>query len=476
MRRAKIVATFGPATAGYATTHALLQAGVDIARLNMSHGEHAVHEQTYHQVREAARELDRPVGILADLQGPKIRLGRFADGPHHLAAGQRFTITVRDVEGTAEICSTTFSGLAADVTPGDILLIDDGKVAVRALRVDATEILTEVTVPGLVSNNKGINLPGVAMSIPALTEKDETDLRWALRCGVDLVALSFVRDATDIRRVHEVMDQVGRRVPVIAKIEKPQAVEKIEEIIDAFDAIMVARGDLGVELPLEEVPLVQKRAVELARRWAKPVIVATQTLESMIENPRPTRAEASDCANAVLDGADAVMLSGETSVGAFPVDTVRTMASIIESTEEHGLERIPALGTTPRTRGGSITRAAVEIADQLDAKVICTFTETGDSARRLARLRLATPVYAFSPSDTTVQTMALTWGLQPRRVPSVDSTDAMTELVDRMLHENGLATPGDLVVIAAGSPPGRAGTTNIIKVHRIGDRALDHAH
>ena len=470
MRRAKIVATFGPAIGSYAATLAVLEAGVNIARLNMSHGEHDVHEQIYLNVRKAAEELNLPVGIFADLQGPKIRLGRFAKGPHHLAAGQRFTITIDDIEGTAQICSTTFKGLPGDVRPGDILLVDDGKVALRATSVTDTDVVTEVVVAGTVSNNKGINLPGVAVSIPALTPKDEEDLRWALRTGVDMVALSFVRDAADIRRVHEIMDEEGRRTPVIAKIEKPQAVAALEEIIDAFDAIMVARGDLGVELPLEEVPLVQKRAIELARRRAKPVIVATQVLESMIEAPTPTRAEASDCANAVLDGADAVMLSGETSVGKYPIETIRTMAKIIESTEDHGLERVPALGTIPKTQGGSITRAAVEIANQLGATCIATFTQTGDSARRLSRLRPSKPVYAFTPSSSTMNTMTLTWGIQPRQVPFVEHTDDMVDQVDRTLRESGLARPGDLVVIAAGSPAGTAGSTNMLKLHRIVDR------
>ena len=467
MRRAKNVATFGPAIGSYAATLAVLEAGVDIARLNMSHGEHDVHEQTYLNVRKAAQESNRPVGIFADLQGPKIRLGRFAEGPHALAAGERFTITIRDVVGTAEICSTTFKGLPGDVNPGDILLIDDGKVALRALSVTDTDVVTEVVVAGLVSNNKGINLPGVAVSIPALTAKDELDLRWALRTGVDMVALSFVRDAADIQRVHEIMDEEGRRTPVIAKIEKPQAVDALEEIIDAFDAIMVARGDLGVELPLEEVPLVQKRAIELARRRAKPVIVATQVLESMIESPTPTRAEASDCANAVLDGADAVMLSGETSVGKYPVETIRTMARIIESTEDHGLERVPPLGTVPKTQGGSVTRAAVEIANQLGATCIATFTQTGDSARRLSRLRPARPVHAFTPSTAVLNTMVLAWGVTAHRVPPVEHTDAMIGQVDEKLRANGLAAPGDLVVITSGSPPGIPGSTNSIKVHRV---------
>jgi len=309
------------------------------------------------------------------------------------------------------------------------------------------------------------------VNVPALSEKDEDDLRWALRAGVDMVALSFVRNAEDISRVHEIMDEEGRRVPVIAKIEKPQAVAALEEIINAFDAIMVARGDLGVELPLEEVPVVQKRAVELARRWAKPVIVATQVLESMIESPTPTRAEASDCANAVLDGADAVMLSGETSVGAYPVETVETMSRIISSTEEHGLDRIPRLGSKPKTRGGAITRAAVEISDQLDAKYIVAFTQSGDSARRLSRLRPKKPVLAFTPLQQTYNIMTLMWGIQARLVAYADHTDKMTAQVDEALLSEGLAEINDLVCIAAGSPPGQAGSTNSLRVHKIGDLA-----
>lgn len=466
------MATFGPAIASYENTLAVLDAGVNVARMNMSHGDYAVHQITFDNVRKASAELHKTVAIMADLQGPKIRLGRFANGEgHDLAVGDVFTITTEDVPGTKDICSTTLSSLTEDVNVGDTLLIDDGKVSLRATAVDSVKVVTVVTVPGRVSNNKGINLPGVAVNVPALSEKDEADLRWALKCGVDLVALSFVRDASDIERVHEIMDEAGRRVPVIAKIEKPQAVEHLEAIIDAFDAIMVARGDLGVELPLEEVPLVQKQCVELARRWAKPVIVATQVLESMIENPRPTRAEASDCANAVLDGADAVMLSGETSVGKFPIETVKTMARIIEATEKEGLQRIPKLGSEPRTRGGVITAAAVKVADQLDARYIATFTQSGDSARRLSRLRPAKLVFAFTPVEQVRNQLALTWGIEPVLVPTVQHTDAMTEQVDRTLLAKGLVTEGDLVVIAAGSPPGQAGSTNLLKVHKVGDLA-----
>ncbi|MCD1144038.1 pyruvate kinase [Kocuria sp. LUK] len=471
MRRAKIVATIGPAISSYENLARAIDAGVDVARLNMSHGDHSVHDASYENVRRAAADLGRTVAILADLQGPKIRLGRFADGPHELLPGDVFTITVRDVEGTAEICSTTHKGLPGDVSVGDPLLIDDGRVALRATAVTDTDVTTEVVVGGPVSNNKGINLPGVAVNVPALSEKDEDDLRWALRRGVDIIALSFVRDAADIDRVHEIMDEEGKRLPVIAKIEKPQAVDSLHEIIDAFDGIMVARGDLGVELPLEQVPIVQKRAVELARRWAKPVIVATQVLESMIDSPRPTRAEASDCANAVLDGADAVMLSGETSVGKYPIETVETMARIIEATESQALERMPGLGTEPRTRGGAVTRAAVTIARQLDVNYICAFTQSGDSARRLSRLRPPHPILAFTPEPVAEALMSLLWGVTPIRVEKVDHTDEMTKQVDRHLQEQNLAGRDDLVVICAGSPPGVAGTTNLVKVHRVGDVA-----
>ncbi|MDJ0314695.1 pyruvate kinase [Arthrobacter sp. H35-D1] len=472
MRRAKIVATFGPAIASYENTLAVLEAGVNVARMNMSHGDYTVHQNTYDNVRRAAAELGQPVAIMADLQGPKIRLGRFENGTgHDLAVGDVFTITTEDVPGTKDICSTTLKSLTEDVKVGDVMLIDDGKVSVQATAVDDVKVVTVVTVPGKVSNNKGINLPGVAVNVPALSEKDEDDLRWALSCGADLIALSFVRDAADIDRVHEIMDEEGRRAPVIAKIEKPQAVEHLEAIVNAFDAIMVARGDLGVELPLEDVPLVQKRCVEMARRWAKPVIVATQVLESMIESPRPTRAEASDCANAVLDGADAVMLSGETSVGAFPIETVQTMARIIEATEKDGLRRIPSLGSEPRTRGGVITAAAVQIADQLDAKYIATFTQSGDSARRLSRLRPAKTVFAFTPIERVRNELALTWGITPVLVPMVEHTDAMTAQVDLTLLQLGLVSEGDMVVIAAGSPPGQAGSTNLVKAHKVGDQS-----
>jgi pyruvate kinase len=469
MRRAKIVATLGPATSSYESLKSIIEAGVDVARMNLSHGSYDVHEEVYRNVRKAAEDLGKPVAVLVDLQGPKIRLGKFEGGPYDLAEGDIFKITIEDIIGNKEISSTTFKGLPQDVKPGDPLLIDDGKVTLRVLETDGTVVTTVVEVPGPVSNNKGINLPGVAVNVPALSDKDEADLRWGLRLGADFIALSFVRDAADIKRVHEIMDEEGVRLPVIAKVEKPQAVDNLEEIVDAFDAIMVARGDLGVELPLEAVPIVQKRAVELARRWAKPVIVATQVLESMISSPRPTRAEASDCANAVLDGTDAVMLSGETSVGEFPTITVATMARIIESTEDHGIERIPELGTKPRTQGGAITLAAKEVAEFVDAKYLCVFTESGDSARRMARLRSDIPMIVLTPHEHIRRRMALTWGVKSYLVDAVTHTDQMFGQVDDLLLGEGLAEAGDKVVVIAGSPPGIAGSTNDLRVHKVGD-------
>ena len=471
MRRAKIVATLGPASSSYDQLRAIIEAGVDVARMNLSHGTYEVHEQIYRDVRKAASDLDKPVGVFVDLQGPKIRLTKFKEGPVMLEKGATFKITTDEIEGDVHICGTTFKGLPGDVSVGDYLLIDDGKVKLRAVEVSDTTVTTIVEIPGNVSNNKGINLPGVAVNVPALSEKDEDDLRWALKLGVDMVALSFVRNASDIDRVQEIMREEGRKVPVIAKIEKPQAVDNLEEIIDAFDAIMVARGDLGVELPLEQVPIVQKRAVELTRRWAKPVIVATQMLESMISSSIPTRAETSDVANAVLDGADALMLSGETSVGSFPVETVSTMAKIIQSTEENGLSRIPDLGTKPHTQGGAVSFAAMEIAELLGSKFVCVFTEGGDSLRRISRLRSAVPVLSFTPNVQTARELSLVWGSKTFIVPKVTHTDAMFEQVDISVLEQGMCKVGDEVVVVAGTPPGVPGSTNTLRVHKVGTGA-----
>jgi len=368
----------GPAVQSPEKVKELIDAGMNMARLNLSHGSYEEHQARLDSVRNAAKAAGRPVAILVDLQGPKIRLARFKAGPHDLARGDIFTITVDEVEGTKERVGTTYKGLPGDCKAGDRILIDDGKVTVEVVEVKGNDVVTKVIEPGAVSNNKGINLPGVAVSVPALSEKDIDDLRWGLRAGADFIALSFVRSAEDIKDVHKIMDEEGIRVPVIAKIEKPQAVENLAGIVDAFDGIMVARGDLGVELPIEDVPLVQKQCIELARDMAKPVIVATQMLDSMITNSRPTRAEATDCANAVLDGADALMLSGETSVGEFAIEAVQTMARIIQKTEEGGLDRIRPIMTAPRTKGGAITKAATEVGAIVDAKYLVAFTQGED--------------------------------------------------------------------------------------------------
>ena len=469
MRRAKIVCTLGPATTSAENLTELVRSGMDVARLNLSHGDHADHERVYLDVRRASDAEGRAVGVLVDLQGPKIRTARFENGPVELVRGKQFTITTRDVPGDENEVGTTYAGLPEDVSAGDRILIDDGKLALVATEVTRTDVVCEVVEGGKLSNNKGINLPGVAVSVPALSEKDKDDLRWALRMRVDMIALSFVRNADDILDVHRIMDEEGVRLPVIAKIEKPQAVDNLEDIVRAFDGLMVARGDLGVEMPLEEVPLVQKRACELARRQAKPVIVATQVLESMIENSRPTRAEASDAANAVLDGADALMLSGETSVGKHPFAAVRTMARIIENTEEHGLHRIPPLGTRPHTKGGAVTAAAAEIGELLGCKYLITFTMSGDSSRRLSRVRPSLPMLAFSPSQWTRSQLALSWGVETFLVADAKHTDEMAMQVDEVLLAAGRVVEGDLVVIVAGSPPGIPGSTNALRVHRIGD-------
>jgi len=469
MRRAKIVCTLGPAVESPEKIRELIGAGMNMARLNLSHGSYDEHQSRLDRVRAAASELGRPVAILVDLQGPKIRLARFENGPHELARGDIFTITTDDVPGTKERVGTTYKGLPGDCKLGDRILIDDGKVTVEVIEVKGNDVITKCIQPGAVSNNKGINLPGVAVSVPAMSEKDEEDLRWGLRAGADFIALSFVRSAADIKDVHAVMDEVGIRVPVIAKIEKPQAVANLVEIVDAFDGIMVARGDLGVELPIEDVPMVQKRCVELARDAAKPVIVATQMLDSMITNSSPTRAEATDCANAVLDGADALMLSGETSVGAFAIDAVKTMARIIEKTEELGLERIRPLMNAPRTKGGAITKAASEVGAIVGAKFLVTFTQSGDSARRICRLRSAIPILAITPEIGTYNRLALSWGVEPMVTPMVKHTDEMVLQADRMLLDSKRAQEGELVMIVAGSPPGIPGSTNAMRVHKVGD-------
>ncbi len=469
MRRAKIVATLGPATSTLESIRELIDAGMDVARLNLSHGSHEVHEQVYAHVREAADKAGRGVGVLVDLQGPKIRLGTFASGPVLLENDAEFVVTTETVPGDQHMVSTTYEGLPGDVTPGDLVLVDDGRVELEVTKVDGPRVHTVVREGGRVSDNKGFNLPGAAMSVPAMSDKDKADLRWALRTGADLIALSFVRSAADIVDVHAIMDEEGVRLPVLAKVEKPQAIDNLEQIIAAFDGVMVARGDLGVELPLEAVPLVQKRAVHLCREAGKPVIVATQMLDSMAVANRPTRAEASDVANAILDGADALMLSGETSVGEHPPLVVETMSRIIEHVEAAALHELPDLsdpwtGSTAR----ALTHAAVDVAAGVDATHLIAFTETGSTARLIARWRRRTPLLAFTPNPRVRSQLALVWGVETFLVPGVRHTDDMVVQVDKALLDIGRASYGDRVVIVAGVPPGVPGTTNGMRVHRMG--------
>jgi pyruvate kinase len=466
-RRAKIVCTLGPAVDDPDQVRALVDAGMDVARLNFSHGDHAEHARRYHLVREAAAAADRPVGVLADLQGPKIRLGQFADHKVEWKPGEIVVITSEPIVGSHDRVGCTYARLPAEVRVGDRLLIDDGKVAVEVVSVSGKDITCVVIDGGEVSDHKGVSVPNVAVSVPALSEKDVADLRFALNLGVDLVALSFVRSPDDVKLVHDVMDEVGRRTPVIAKIEKPEAVDRLEAIVHAFDGLMVARGDLGVELPLEQVPLVQKRAVQICREQARPVIVATQMLDSMMENSRPTRAEASDVANAVLDGADALMLSGETAVGAWPIVSVRVMARIIQSTEA-GEIKVPRLGHDPKTRGGAITAAASSIAQAVNAKALVAFSQTGDTVRRLARLHCELPLLAFTPDPAVRNRLTLSWGVETFLVEYVEHTDTMFRQVDQALLGLGRGRAGDLVVIVAGSPPGTPGSTNTLRVHQLG--------
>ncbi|WP_371788684.1 pyruvate kinase [Streptomyces griseoaurantiacus] len=473
MRRVKIVCALGSATDSYEQVRALVEAGMDVARLGLGHGgKRGADDERYRWVRKAADETGRSVCLLADLRGRKTRLGRFRAGPVLLGAGDEFTLTGEEgVLGDRHGCGTTCVGLAGAVGPGQRVLVDEGRVVLEVVSVDGSRVRTRVVEGGGVADHAGLNLPGVLTSAPALGAADEDDLRWALRTGFDVVALSFVRSGRDVAAVHRVMDEEGRRLPVLAKVEKPQAVEAIEEIVAAFDGIVVARGDLGAEMPLERVPSVQKRVVELARRAAKPVVVSTQLLDSMTGRVRPTRAEASDVANAVLDGTDAVMLSGETSAGAHPVEAVATMVRIVEAAEEDflGAGLAPLTdGDRPRSRGGAVARAAAGIGDCLGARYLVAFTQSGDTARRLARHRSPIPVLAFTAEQATRSRLSLTWGVETFLEPAAGSTDAMITQVEEALLRYGRCRRGDVVVLTAGSPPGVRGTTNMVRVHRVG--------
>ncbi len=471
MRRTKIVATLGPATSTLERITDLIKAGMNVARLNFSHGTHADHAANIALVRSAAAALGRHVAVLQDLQGPKIRTGPLVDGrPVELVAGQRFTITIEPITGTAERVSTTYAELPRDVRPRDRILVSDGLIELQVLSSTDTEVETQVLHGGRLKPNQGINLPGVRVSAPAVTPKDIEDLHFGLAQGVDYVALSFVRKASDITQVKTLIDQAGQTTPVIAKIERPEALEVLPEILAVADGIMVARGDLGVEMPPERVPLIQKQIIDAANRALIPVITATQMLESMIQNPRPTRAESSDVANAILDGSDAVMLSGETAIGAYPIEAVQMMAMIADAIEGaetyHGNDiavprwAIPEVQSNPR----AIAAAAASIATMVPVRVIATLTRSGASARLISHYRPRAPVLAFSPSAETARRAALYWGVTPLVVREAERLDDLEQQIQRMLREQGIVQRGDTIVLTGGHPVYRYGPTNFLKL------------
>jgi pyruvate kinase len=468
MPNTKIVATLGPATDAPGVLRQLLAAGVDVFRLNASHGAQDAHAARIDAVRAAAREVHVHAGILLDLQGPKIRLGRFENGGVLLVTNSIFTITTENVMGTAEQASTGYSRFAHDVKPGDRILLADGTIELVALESDTVSVKTRVVIGGPIGDHKGINLPGVQVSIPSLTEKDLADLHFGLNAGVDMVALSFVRTADDVRQLRDRLG--GRPISICAKIEKPEGRDNIESILDVTDGVMVARGDLGVEISLERVPRIQKSIIRRARRKGRFVITATQMLESMIENPRPTRAEVSDVANAIYDGTDAVMLSAETSVGKYPVEAVRIMAKIAAESEDS--IRKKGYLDPPHQKEPSnaeiLADSAHHAARDSGAAAIVVFSSRGSSARLVSRYRPPVGVFAITPHDTTARQLSVSYGVTPLLAPDVSSTDEMLTQMDRVLIEGGYLRKGQLVVFVAGQPVGRPGTTNLMKLHRVG--------
>ena len=479
MRRAKIVCTLGPASQSQEMLEKLIDAGMDVARLNFSHGSHEQHRENIEKLRAASKKMKKAVGILGDLQGPKIRTGRFTTGSTELKEGTEFRITTDErVPGTDEIVSTTYPHLAGDVNPGDRILLDDGLLELRVKTTDKKQlIVTEVVHGGTLKNNKGINLPGVAVRADALTEKDRRDLIFGMEAGVDFIALSFVRHPDDLALARQAMKEAGRSVPIISKLEKPEAIARLDAILDKTDGVMVARGDLGVEIPPEEVPAVQKDIVRRCNNRGLPVIVATQMLNSMIDNPRPTRAEASDVANAIYDGADAVMLSGETASGRYPVESVQMMDRIVVASESS--HRFDRMWDRRRSQGpvqpgwfpDVIASIATQAAKEANANLICAFTLSGVTARLLAHYRPATPIIAFSPNEPVRRQLALLWGVVPRILEPVEGTEAMVRSVEASLLEQDLARKGDRIVIVFGAPVGQPGKINSMRLHVIGGGA-----
>ncbi len=468
----KIIATLGPATEDLVTLRRIIDAGVDLVRLNFSHGDHETHRRTFERVRALEAETGRFIGVIADLQGPKIRTGLLEEGlPVLLTPGERLTITTEDLPGNAERISTTYQALPGDVEPGDRILMDDGLLELRVVSESGTEVHCEIVTGGELSEHKGINLPGVAVSAPALTEKDRRDLEFAVKLEVDYIALSFVRSAADLAAAKDMIASLGADTPVIAKLEKPEAISDLDNILRAADAVMVARGDLGVEMSPESVPMLQKQIIRACARLRVPVITATQMLDSMREHPRPTRAEASDVANAILDGTDAVMLSGETAVGRYPVETVSMMRRIAQSAEEelfHGPHlSLPSQDSEPLSFADALSRAAAQVAEDLDTKAIVAFTQSGSSARLASQCRPRVPVLAATPLPPTARRCTLYWGVRPTLVDPADNTDGMLEHIEQRVRDMELAKQGEVIVVTAGTPIGQRGTTNMMKLQVI---------
>jgi pyruvate kinase len=468
-RRAKIICTLGPASHAEATMRDLLRLGMDVARLNFSHGTHEEHARNIHLLRMAAEKEERTVCILQDLQGPKIRTGRLKDHqPIELKSGATVIITPRDVAGTPACISTTFPDLTSEVAPGSRILLRDGLIELRVQTVRGKDVVCEVLNGGTLGEHQGINLPGTALSIPALTGKDRKDLEFGLRHGVDAVALSFVRSASDVRMVRKIVSDHGADVPLIAKLEKPQAIDHLEEILEAADGVMVARGDLGVEMAPEKVPVIQKHVIHRAAQWRKPVITATQMLESMVENPRPTRAEASDVANAIFDGTDAVMLSAETASGQYPREAVAMMARITVEAESNMAEykQRRRRDRHALSIAETICESIAHAAEDLHMGAIAVFTETGNTARMISKYRPHAPIYAFTPNAKVAQRTNLYWGVHPMKCRQALSAEQMVSVAELGLLQRGLIDNGDVLGVVAGTRQA-SGSTNFIRLHTV---------
>ena len=473
-RRAKIVATLGPASNSPEVFRQLVRAGLDVARLNFSHGSHAQKTELIQMVRTVAREENKPICILADLQGPKIRTGKLkGHKPVQLIAGKRLTITPREIEGTAAMVGTTFTTLAENLEAGSRILLSDGLIELRVESVKGVDVVCEIVNGGMLGENKGINLPGIAVNVPSLTEKDEEDLIFAIGQGVDTVAVSFVRTADDVRHVKNRLAALKSDAWVIAKLEKPQAIEHLDSILEVTDAIMVARGDLGVEVPPEKVPAIQKHIIRRAAEYRKPVITATQMLESMIENPRPTRAEASDVANAIYDGTDSVMLSAESAAGKYPVEAVAMMAKIIAETEHQiRIDPRPAFSHPPSLRlsiAETICESMSHAANDLDVAAIAIFTETGATARLLSKYHPEPPIFALSPFEKVINRCMLLWGTYPILCSRFRDTDKLVDMAEEILETHGHVHQRQIVGIVAGTRT-KSGATNFMRLHMVGDR------